>query len=160
MLNRWSTSATTGRGFTFIWFKFRILHSMFLYRLLADAVVAIHLALVGFIVIGMAAILLGIVLGWRWVRNFYFRIIHLAMIAIVVEKSVFGLSCPLTDWEDRLREMAGETVAQGTFIGRLLHGILFWNVPQSKLLIFYYLFGLAVLLAFIFAPPRWPWRRV
>ena len=109
---------------------------MLLYRLLADAVVAIHLALVGFIVIGMAAIVLGIVLRWRWVRNFYFRIIHLAMIAIVVEMTIFGVGCPLTDWENQLREKAGETVEQGTFIGRLLHGILFWNVPRARLRLF------------------------
>ncbi len=132
---------------------------MLMYRIFADIVVAVHLALVGFIVIAMAAIVLGIVLKWRWVRNFYFRTVHLAMIAIVVEKTILGVSCPLTDWEDQLRERAGETVLEGTFIGRLLHGILFWNVPQSTLAIFYYLFGLAVLLAFIFAPPRWPWKR-
>ena len=130
-----------------------------LYRLLADAVVAIHLALVGFIVIGMAAIVLGIVCKRRWAWNFYFRAIHLAMIAVVVEKSILGVGCPLTDWEDQLRARAGETVAQGTFIGRILHGLLFWNVPQSTLNVVYYVFGLAVLLTFVFAPPRWPWKR-
>ena len=87
-----------GRGFTCsnsAFSSFRIF--MLLYRILADVVVAIHLALVGFIVIGMAAILLGIVLKWRWVRNFWFRIIHLPMIATVVEKTILGVSCPLTD---------------------------------------------------------------
>jgi hypothetical protein len=150
--------ATNGRGFTLIWSKFCILYSMF-YRLLADAVVAVHLALVGFIVLGMAAIVLGIALRRPWVRNFYFRAVHLAMIAIVVEKSILGTGCPLTDWEDRLREKAGETVVQGTFIGRLLHNILFWHVPQSTLNIAYYVFGLAVFLTFVLAPPRWPWKR-
>jgi len=132
---------------------------MLLYRILADAVVAIHLALVGFIAIGMAAILLGIALKWRWVRNFWFRIIHLAMIATVVEKTILGVSCPLSVWEDRLREKAGETVEEGTFIGRMLHGILFWDVSPGMLRIVYYLSGLAVLLVLIFAPPRWPWKR-
>jgi hypothetical protein len=74
-----------------------------IYRILADIVVAIHLALVGFIVIGLAAILLGIVLKWRWVRNFWFRIVHLAMIATVVEKTILGVRCLLTVWEDQLR---------------------------------------------------------
>ncbi len=82
----------------------------------------------------MAAILLGIVLKWRWVRNFWFRIIHLAMIATVVEKTILGVKCPLTEWEDQLREMAGETVEEGTFIGRMLHGILFWDVPPGLLI--------------------------
>jgi hypothetical protein len=132
---------------------------MLLYRILADAVVAIHLALVGFIAIGMMVIVLGIVLKWRWVRNFWFRIIHLAMIVIVVEKTILGTSCPLTDWENQLREMAGETIREGTFIGRMLHGILFWDISPWILAVAYCLFGLAVVLVFIFAPPRWPWKR-
>ena len=132
---------------------------MLIYRILADMVVAIHLILVGFIVIGMAAILLRIACKWRWVRNFWFRIIHLAMIATVVEKTVFGVKCLLTACENQLRERAGETVQEGTFIGRLLHGILFWDVSPVMLRIVYYLSGLAVLLIFIFAPPRWPWKR-
>jgi len=77
---------------------------MLFYRILADLVLVIHLAYAGFIVLGMAAILLGIVLKWQWVRNFWFRLIHLIMIAIVVEESILGVICPLTDWEDQLRE--------------------------------------------------------
>ena len=46
---------------------------MTVYRFLADAVLAVHFAYVAFVVLGMAAILLGIALGWRWVRNFWFR---------------------------------------------------------------------------------------
>jgi Protein of Unknown function (DUF2784) len=132
---------------------------MSIYSILADVVVAIHLALIAFIVIGMAAILLGIACKWRWVRNFWFRIIHLAMIATVVEKTILGVSCPLTDWEDQFREKAGEAVQGGTFIGRILHRMLFWQVSPEVLTIAYYLFGLAVLLIFIFAPPRRPWKQ-
>jgi hypothetical protein len=116
--------------------------------------------LVGFIAIGMAAILLGIAFKWRWVRNFWFRIVHLAMIATVVEKTILGVSCPLTTWEDRLREKAGETIQEGTFIGRMLHNILFWQVSADTMSVVYLLFGLSVLLVFIFAPPRWPWKRI
>ncbi|MGD0517424.1 MAG: DUF2784 domain-containing protein, partial [Thermoguttaceae bacterium] len=129
------------------------------YRILADLVVAIHLAYAGFIVLGMAAILLGIVLKWQWVRNFWFRLIHLSMIVIVVEESILGVICPLTDWEDQLRERAGETIREGTFIGRMLHEILFCDVSSCTLGIAYSLFGLAVLLTFFLAPPRWPWKK-
>jgi hypothetical protein len=81
------------------------------------------------------------------------------MIATVVEKTVLGVKCLLTVWENQLREKAGETVEEGTFIGRMLHEILFWQVSPEILRIVYYLSGLAVLLIFIFAPPRWPWKR-
>jgi hypothetical protein len=130
-----------------------------IYRILADCIVVFHTAFVLFVVGGMAAILLGIVFKWRWVRNFWFRIIHFGAIAVVVVESVLGVDCPLTDWEDMLREQAGETVKQGTFIGRFLHEIIFVNIQHDILVIAYCLFGLCVLLALIFAPPRWPVRR-
>jgi hypothetical protein len=44
----------------------------------------------------------------------------------------------------------------------MLHEILFWRVSPDMMRVLataYYLFGLAVLLVFIFASPRWPWKR-
>ena len=135
---------------------------MLLYRILADLMVAIHLAFAGFLVLGMAAILLGIVLKWQWVRNFWFRATHLLLIATVVVETLLGFTCPLTDWEDRLREKAGEAVQGGTFIGRMLHKFLFWNIwdesPRAMTIV-YCLLGLAILAAFFYAPPRWPGRK-
>ncbi len=86
------------------------------YRFIADLVLIIHLAYVLFIVLGLVAILLGVALRWRWVRNFWFRMIHFLMIAGVVVESLLRLDCPLTSWEDKLREKAGEGVQQGSFI--------------------------------------------
>ena len=54
-----------------------------MYGLLADLVVIVHFAYVGFVVIGQLLILIGIVLRWQWIRNPWFRLIHLAMILIV-----------------------------------------------------------------------------
>jgi hypothetical protein len=132
---------------------------MNVYCLLADAVAVFHFAFVAFIVGGLVAIVAGVVLRWPWVRNFYFRAIHLAMIAIVVEESLLGVGCPLTDWEDNLRLAGGAAVEPNSFIGRLIHSLLFVNLSPSVLCVCYVVFGLAVLLVFIFAPPRWP-RRV
>ena len=91
---------------------------MNVYRFLADAVVLVHLGYVAFVVLGMAAILAGVALRWPWVRNFWFRAVHFLMIAVVVAESLCGMLCPLTDWEDRLRELAGEPNEPGSFIGR------------------------------------------
>ena len=98
---------------------------MAIYRFLADAVLTIHFVYVAFVVLGMAAILAGVALGWRWVANFWFRTIHFLMIAIVVTESVCGVLCPLTEWEDSLREMAGEVNGPGSFLGRWLEKLLF-----------------------------------
>ena len=39
------------------------------YDLLADLVVAVHVGYVSYVVIGQAAILLGVLLRWNWVRR-------------------------------------------------------------------------------------------
>lgn len=134
-----------------------------LYLLAADILVVIHAAYVGFVIFGMVAILIGVGLGWRWVRDFWFRIIHFLMIAVVVGEALGGIICPLTTWEDRLRQMAGQTVDPGTFMGRLCNKILFYEAPEGEfqtfqrtLTIYYCLFGAAVLATLVLAPPRLP----
>ena len=52
--------------------------------LLADALLLIHVLFVGFVVLGLLAIYAGCFLHWHWVRNRWFRILHLMAIAIVV----------------------------------------------------------------------------
>ena len=128
------------------------------YSLLADLIVVLHFAYVVFVVGAMAAILAGIIFRWQWVRGFWFCAIHLLMIAAVVVQPLCGIGCPLTDWEDRLREAAGTPVEGGSFIGRWVHDLLFIDVPVPTLQIYYAIFGLAVLVAFVLAPPRWPWK--
>lgn len=132
---------------------------MNIYCGLADAVLAIHVAYVAFVIVGLAAILLGAALHWAWVRNFWFRMFHFAMIAVVVLESLFGILCPLTEWEDRLREAGGETVEPSSFIGRWLDALLFVDLSPAILTTCYCAFGVAVLAALFFAPPRWPWNR-
>ena len=77
-----------------------------LYRLLADFVVIVHFAYVLSVILGLGAILLGRVFGWQWVRNVWFRGVHLAMILIVV----FGMSvsaCPAKAMSERNEIRAG-----------------------------------------------------
>ncbi len=132
---------------------------MVIYRWLADATVVAHAAYVLFVIAGLLAILAGWACRWRWVRNFWFRAAHFAMIAVVVVESCFGVECPLTSWEDALRAKAGEEITEGTFIGRWVHELLFYDVPSSAFGPAYCLFGAVVLLVMIAVPPRWPWRK-
>ena len=126
---------------------------------LADVIVIVHFAYVAFVVVGMGAILAGIVMRWRWVRNFWFRMVHLLMIAVVVAESLCGILCPLTEWEDRLREAGGRPNEPGGFIARWAHDLLFVDLTFSEMTVYYVAFGLAVLLTFILAPPRLPWSK-
>lgn len=126
-----------------------------LYRILADLVVAIHVAYVSFVVVGLVLIWLGIWRRWDWVRNRAFRMAHLAAITIVALEAIFEIPCPLTIWEDRLRQLAGEDVSQGTFIGRWLHRLIFYDAPSWVFTVVYLCFALAVAATLVLAPPRW-----
>jgi hypothetical protein len=128
-------------------------------RILADLIVVIHAAYVSFVVFGLLAILLGAALGWGWVRNFWFRAIHLTAIGIVVAEALVGMTCPLTDWEKQLRQLAGQASYPGDFLGYWAHQLIFYRAKPWVFTLGYVLFGLAVLAAFILAPPRRSRRR-
>src|SRR5437660_2262512 len=111
------------------------------YSLLADLVVAIHVAYVSFVLFGQLAICLGLLLRQGWVRNFWFRSAHLLAIGIVATEALLNIQCPLTVWEDRLRALAEQEVAEGTFIGRWLHDLMFYNVEPQVFTIIYIAFA-------------------
>ncbi len=94
---------------------------------LADIVVVLHLGFVMFIVAGFAAILCGVFLGWSWIRGRRWRMIHLGCMAFVALEAVVGVVCPLTALEDRLRLAAGSTVGGGSFVGRLVYRLLYYE---------------------------------
>lgn len=115
------------------------------YSLLADFVVVIHVLYVGFILVGQVAILIGAWRRWSWVRNRWFRYAHLTAISIVALEALTGIVCPLTVWEDDLRRLAGETPTEGTFIGRAVHAILFFDLPAWVFTTIYVFFAVIVL---------------
>jgi len=128
--------------------------------LIADLIVSIHFGYVTFVVGGLFVIILGGVLRWRFVKNFWFRAIHLAMILLVVFETLFGISCPLTEWEYELRIAAGQQNAGGeSFIARLIHLLIFYNFPQIVFTVAYCVFGIAVLISWRLIPPILPWRK-
>jgi len=128
---------------------------MWWYALLADVVVAVHVAYVAFVIVGQLVILAGIALRWPWVRNLWFRLAHVAAIVIVALEAVFGVECPLTVWERNLRAWAGQGVVEGTFIGRFLHNLLFYRAEPWIFTACYVAFALLVVATLVLVPPRW-----
>ena len=116
---------------------------------LADVVVVIHFAFVLFIVGGLAAVWIGAAAGWRWVRNFWFRIAHLAAIAYVAGESLLGIWCPLTVWEAVLR--GGQ--AQKSFVAQWVHRLMFYDLPEKVFTVLYVAFALLVAASWIFVRP-------
>jgi hypothetical protein len=124
------------------------------YRMLADVVVTIHALYVGFVVFGLVAILVGYALDWRWIRNPYFRILHLASIGFVCLESIFGIDCPLTSLENALRVAAGQSSYPADFIGYWLDRLLFYDFPPRVFTVVYLTFGMVVVLTMWLAPIR------
>jgi uncharacterized protein DUF2784 len=119
--------------------------------LLADLVLVLHFAYVLFVVGGLFAIWLGYALGWRWVRNWWFRVLHFAAIGLVAIEAVVGAMCPLTVLEDWLRP--GEETG-GSFVQRWLHMLLFYDWPLWVFTALYLGFAAVVALTFVVLPPR------
>jgi hypothetical protein len=124
------------------------------YRIFADIVVVLHAAYVLFVILGLLAVLAGWLLKWRWIRNVWFRGIHLAMILIVVVEAWFGITCPFTTWEKELRRLAGQASYQGDFLANFVHEMLFFDAPPWVFTVCYTAFGLLILASFLLAPPR------
>ncbi len=131
-----------------------------LYRIAADGVVIAHMAYVAVVVLGLPAIWMGIALRHQWVRSFWWRGGHLAMIVIVVGEAWAGITCPLTVWEQQLRDLAGQETYRGAFLANLVHDLIFYDAPPWMFAVIYTAFGMLVASSFLLAPPRWPWRKV
>ena len=126
---------------------------------LADLVLVVHASFVAFVIVGLLLIWIGQLRCWAFVRNFWFRVAHLAAIGVVAAESLAGFVCPLTTWEDRLRLLAGgEQRYAGTFIQHWLHQVIFFDLNERVFTIAYVVFFLAVALSLWFVPPRWPRR--
>jgi hypothetical protein len=130
-----------------------------LYLVLGDLVLAVHAAFVGFVVFGLLLIWMGRLCHWAFVRNFWFRLAHLAAIGVVAAEAVAGFVCPLTTWEDRLRLLAGgEQRYQESFVQHWLHRIMFFDLSESVFTIAYLVFLLLVALSLWLVPPSLPGR--
>ena len=125
------------------------------YTLLADLVVALHVFYVAYVLLGELVILFGLAFRWGWARNRWFRLTHLTAILIVAVEAMASVECPLTTWEDNLRAMGGQTVTEGTFIGRIMHGVLYYDAPPWVFTAAYISFAVLVLGTLFLAPPRW-----
>ncbi len=104
-----------------------------LYRLLADAIIIIHLIFILFVISG----------GLLVLRNKRWSIVHLpaALWAAAIEFK--GWICPLTPLENWFREKGGNSIYQGDFIEHYLLPIIYPADLTRGLQIF---FGLSVII--------------
>ena len=129
------------------------------YQLLADVVLTLHVMIVAFVVGGLVLIIVGGLRGWRWIYAPWFRLAHLATVAIVVVDTWLGVACPLTSLEMSLRAQAGGQTYAVSFIEYWLQRILYFEAPFWVFTVAYSLFGLVVVATWWYLPPRFGRRR-
>ncbi len=114
----------------------------------AIIVLAIHLAIIAFNVAGCVLIPLGAWLGWRWVREFWWRLAHLLSFAVVAAQALLGRACFLTIWQD---ELSGTTHVQ-PLIEQWINGLIYWDLPL-------WVFAAAYVAVFVYVVALWLWVR-
>lgn len=92
-----------------------------MYQLLADLLLAAHVAFVAFVCLGGFACL-------RWPR---LAAIHLPILAWGIAVEAVPLTCPLTTWENHFRELAGQAGAGAGVVNRLLTALLYPQITND-----------------------------
>lgn len=126
----------------------------FRYLIAADAVLAVHVLFVAFVIFGLLAVCIGGLRDWPWVRDLRFRLAHLLGIGFVVAEAWLGMRCPLTAWEMALCARAGDATYAGDFVQHWLQALLYYSAPAWVFTIAYSLFGALVLGSWFLVPPR------
>ena len=116
----------------------------------ADLILIVHFLYVLFVVGSLPVIWIGAWLKLKFVANPWFRYLHLAAILFVVAESLLGAACPLTVWENNLRQMESDV----SFIQHWLHRIIFYQVSEAVLTAIYIAFATLVAMTFKWIPPR------
>ena len=86
-----------------------------LYRIGADAVLILHLSFIVFVLLG------GLLVAWK--RGF--MLLHLPAVAWGIFVELTGGRCPLTQWENLLRQLAGSAGYQAGFVEHYLLPLIY-----------------------------------
>jgi uncharacterized protein YjeT (DUF2065 family) len=129
------------------------------YGYLADLVVFVHILYVGYVVVGQLAIIVAAPFRWKWARNPWFRFSHLLAIGIVAYEALNNIRCPITVWEEQLRELGGQAMNVGqSFMGRMFHDLLYFDQPEIFFNTLHVAMFVLVVQGLVMYPPRL-WRR-
>jgi hypothetical protein len=120
--------------------------------ILAEAILAAHVAVILFNVFGLIAVPLGALCGWRFVRIRWWRVLHVVLLGTVAVQAVVGRACLLTLWQAALADGAGSPTP---LIMSWVNRIIYWPLPIWVFAVLYLLvFGYALALLWLVPPAR------
>ncbi|MBI3326043.1 MAG: DUF2784 domain-containing protein [Nitrospinae bacterium] len=124
-----------------------------MHEIFADLVLVLHVTYAGFVLGGFLLLSLGLCCGWAWVRVRAFRLSHLVCTTLVGVEALMGLTCPLTWLENIFLQASGTDGYDGSFVSRILHWLLYYDLPTWVFRGAYVALALGVLTLFFYAPP-------
>ena len=128
------------------------------FQYLANGVLVLHVVVVLFVIGGLVYIVLGNAKQWPSANSPWFRVAHLAAIAVVIAETWTGVACPLTTLEFWLRNRAGSATYRGSFIEHWMQHMLYYEAPSWVFTLGYTLFGLLVFFTWWYFPPTFKRR--
>ncbi len=88
-------------------------------------------------------------LGWRWVRSYWLRLLHLLSLAVVALQALYGRACILTIWQFALQSGDGQGEPE-PMIATWINRLLYWPLPH-------WVFVTAYVVVFAYTLLLWRW---
>lgn len=114
----------------------------------ALSILVVHLAIIAFNIAGCVLIPIGAWRGWRWVREFWWRLVHVASLAAVAAQALLGRACFLTIWQG---DLAGASPARPLIAG-WMERLIYLPLPL-------WVFAIAYAVVFAYVIALWIWVR-
>ena len=123
------------------------------HEMAALAVLYFHFAVVLFNLFWLIAVPVGAWLGLRFVRNYWWRAAHIAVLILVAAQAVAGRLCFLTILQNNLQGRAGD-ITPPSLITRIVTRAIYWPLPDWAFAPLYVLALVWAALLWIYVPPR------
>ena len=120
--------------------------------ILAEVILAVHVAIILFNLFGLIVVPLGALCRWRFVRVRWWRVLHLILLGTVALQAVAGRACILTLWQ---AAVAGGAASPTPLIMGWVNRMIYWPLPIWVFAALYLLvFGYALALLWLVPPGR------
>jgi len=125
-----------------------------LYRIIADIIVIVHLVWILFMLVGFILTFCGFF--WKgFFDRWLFRTLHLFGIVYVSLLAIMGKYCPLTLWENSLREKYDSTLTYpGSFMIHYVEKLVYPDINPLIIIIPTIFIAVFISAIFIIRPPK------